>query len=89
MPRPTARPDPNRAHTADKAAGAGAAADAPSARLTRGLDAFVDACLGPEHQRIRRHQAPVALGWDRCRELEARVMKLLDAMLQELATAGG
>ncbi|MEV8018130.1 helix-turn-helix domain-containing protein [Streptomyces sp. NPDC086554] len=73
---------------ANKVVGAGAATDAPWARLTRGLDAFLDACLDPEYQRICLQQAPVALGWERCRELESRMMNLLDAMLQELATAG-
>ncbi|MFC4465932.1 TetR/AcrR family transcriptional regulator [Streptomyces xiangluensis] len=67
---------------------AGAGTDEPWARLTRGLDAFLDACLDREYQRICLRQAPAVLGWERCRELEAGMMGLLDAMLRELAVAG-
>ncbi|MFF3817647.1 hypothetical protein ACFYYD_13710 [Streptomyces bluensis] len=54
----------------------------------RGLDAYLDACLDREYQRICLLQAPAVLGWERCRELEARMMGLLDAMLGERSAAG-
>ncbi|TLS41558.1 TetR/AcrR family transcriptional regulator [Streptomyces montanus] len=73
---------------AETVIGAGAGEDGPWARLTRGLDAFLDACLDREYQRICLQQAPAVLGWERCRELEARMMGLLDAMLHELAESG-
>ncbi|GHE76110.1 helix-turn-helix domain-containing protein [Streptomyces lavendulocolor] len=73
---------------AETVMGAGAGEGGPWARLMRGLDAYLDACLDLEYQRICLQQAPVVLGWERCRELEARMMGLLDAMLRELAASG-
>ncbi|MDT9692097.1 helix-turn-helix domain-containing protein [Streptomyces sp. P9(2023)] len=65
-----------------------AEAEAPWVRLTQGLDAFLDACLDREYQHICLQQAPTVLGPARCRELEARMMNLLDGLLQELAASG-
>jgi AcrR family transcriptional regulator len=67
---------------------AGAKAEQPWERLMGGLEAFLDVCLDREYQRICLQQAPAVLGWERCRELESRMMGLLDAMLRELAEAG-
>ncbi|MDQ8706509.1 TetR/AcrR family transcriptional regulator [Streptomyces sp. LHD-70] len=67
---------------------AGGNADDPWERMTSGLNAFLDACLDDEYQRICLQQGPAVLGWERCREIEARMMGLLDSMLVELADSG-
>ena len=67
---------------------AGADATGPWTRMDQGLEAFLDACLDPSYQKIGLQQAPAVLGWERCRELESRMMSLLEAMLGELSATG-
>lgn len=67
---------------------AGSEAADPWARLDRGLEAFLDACLDPGYQKIGLQQAPAVLGWQRCRELEARMRDLLNALLVQLSDEG-
>lgn len=69
---------------AERVMEAGAVEGGPVERLTAGLNAFLDACLDPDYQRICLQQGPAVLGWERCRELEARMMSLLDTLLAEL-----
>ncbi|MEU5977835.1 helix-turn-helix domain-containing protein [Streptomyces sp. NPDC047315] len=73
---------------AEKVVHAAESEEEPWDRLMRGLDAYLDACLDHEYQRICLQQAPAVLGWERCRELEAQMMGLLDTMLNELAATG-
>ncbi|MBZ4020304.1 TetR/AcrR family transcriptional regulator [Streptomyces purpurogeneiscleroticus] len=67
---------------------AGAHGDEPWGRMISGLNAFLDACLDDEYQRICLQQGPAVLGWERCREVEARMMGLLESMLTELSGSG-
>lgn len=47
------------------------ARDDPLERLRAGAEAFLDACLEPEVQRITLIDAPAVLGWEAWRELDA------------------
>ena len=73
---------------ADIVISAGAQGDDPWGRLLSGLDAFLDACLDDAYQRICLQQGPAVLGWERCREIEGRMMGLLESMLAELSGSG-
>lgn len=69
-----------------EALGAGSAA----AVLDAGLEVFLDLCLEPRFRRIVVQEGPVALGWDRWRELEARsTLGLLQVVLDGVAADGG
>ena len=43
----------------------------PERRLTVGLNAFLDACLDSEYQRVALLDAPSVLGWERWQEIDA------------------
>lgn len=74
------------ARVGDVALGAGS----PAAVLDAGLEVFLDLCLEPRFRRIVVQEGPVALGWDRWRELEARSsLGLLQVVLDGLAAEGG
>ena len=44
----------------------------PLERLVRGTGAFLDACLDPRMQRICMREAPVVLGWEEWRDIDAK-----------------
>lgn len=53
-----------------------------------GCVAFVEACQEPGAQRIFLLDAPVALGWERIRELEAGAMAMMVAGIQRAVDEG-
>ena len=58
--------------------------------LPAAVSAFLDICERPEVQRIALVEAPVALGWERWREIERRHgLGLVNALLEERAAAAG
>ncbi len=58
--------------------------------LPAAISAFLDICDRPEVQRIALVEAPVALGWERWREIERRHgLGLVNSLLEERATAAG
>jgi AcrR family transcriptional regulator len=63
---------------------AGAGVTDPWARLARCVEALLDASLDPQWHRLGLQEAPAALGWERCRQLEAPFFAALQAMLEEL-----
>jgi AcrR family transcriptional regulator len=48
-----------------------AAESRPERRLKVGLNAFLDACLDSEYQRVALLDAPSVLGWERWQEIDA------------------
>ncbi len=73
---------------ADVVAGAGELDD-PWEAVVRGTAIFLDACCEPAFCRISLEEAPVALGWARCKELESGYfLALLTATLSQLQDAG-
>ena len=48
-----------------------AAEQRPERRLKVGLNAFLDACLDSEYQRVALLDAPSVLGWERWQEIDA------------------
>ena len=57
--------------------------------LTKGTNAFLDACLDPPIQRIVLLEAPTVLGWVKWRELDERYgLGLTSAALQQAMDAG-
>ena len=61
----------------------------PMARLRRGLDAFLDACLEAAVQRIVLLEGPSVLGWEAWHEIDARYgFALLTRALQAAMDAG-
>jgi AcrR family transcriptional regulator len=61
----------------------------PLARIDRGCQAFLDACLDPVVRRIALVEAPAVLGWQRWREIDAKHgFGLLLAGLRSAARAG-
>lgn len=61
----------------------------PWRRLRAGIQAFLDACLQPDVQRIALIDAPSVLGWQRWRELDARYgLGLLQQALSAAMEAG-
>ena len=58
--------------------------------LPAAVSAFLDICERPGVQRIALVEAPVALGWERWREIERRHgLGLVNALLEERAAAAG
>ena len=57
--------------TLDGIAAVVAAERRPERHLKTGLDAFLDACLDSEYQRIALLDAPSVLGWERWQEIDA------------------
>lgn len=55
----------------------------------RALDAFLDECTSVPYRRIVLQEGPVALGWDRWRELDERhMLGLVRGLVDELNRAG-
>ena len=72
----------------DIAAGALSAAD-PYAALERGVDAWLEACVRPDVQRIALLDAPSVLGWEAWREVGMRYgLGLVQGALQAAMDAG-
>lgn len=70
-------------------AGVGRDLPDPIARIDRGCQAFLDACLDPVVRRIALVDAPAVLGWERWREIDAQNgFGLLQAGLRSAARAG-
>jgi AcrR family transcriptional regulator len=70
---------------------AGAMADAPDLwqQALAGVHAFLDICTEPDYRAIVLQQGPLALGWDRWRELDQQYLGgLLLAGVQALLDAG-
>ena len=73
----------------DRVTAAVTATDDPWERVLAGLDTFLDACLDPRFRELALRQAPVALGWERWRELDERhAMGLVRDLLQALMESG-
>jgi AcrR family transcriptional regulator len=63
--------------------------DDPWEEFSRGVDAFLLACLEPDFRRIALEEAPAALGWARWKDIEERYfLGLMVASLDGLAQAG-
>ncbi|MFI9401423.1 TetR/AcrR family transcriptional regulator [Nocardia sp. NPDC052316] len=61
----------------------------PWETAVRALDVFLDECTDVAYQRIVLQEGPVALGWDRWRELDERYMVgLVRDLVDELIRAG-
>jgi len=68
---------------------AGGADVGPARALRAGADAWLDACLEPEVQRIVLIEAPAVLGWERWRDLSLRYgLGLVEAGLAGAIAAG-
>jgi AcrR family transcriptional regulator len=66
-----------------------ASAPDPWTALKEGTNAFLDACLTPQMQRIALVDAPSVLGWVEWREIDARYgLGLVQAALQAAMDAG-
>lgn len=58
-------------------------------RVRAGIAAFFDVCTQPPYQTLALQQAPIAIGWQRCRELETHYYgDLMRASIDILAPAG-
>jgi len=68
---------------------AAVAAPDPRAALLAGARTFLEHCLDPAFQRIVLLDGPSVLGWETVRELQARVMDVLRAAMEEAARAEG
>lgn len=63
--------------------------DDPWEEFSRGVDAFLEACLEPDFRRIALEEAPAVLGWARWKDIEERYfLGLMVASLDVLAQAG-
>ncbi|MEW2352174.1 TetR family transcriptional regulator [Spirillospora sp. NPDC029432] len=70
-------------------AAAAAEHDRPWPRLTAALDAYLDGTIADAAHRALLRQASVALGAERCRELDEELgLPALQALLDDLAAAG-
>jgi AcrR family transcriptional regulator len=70
-------------------AGLAKAATDPWAAITEGVDAFLDACLEGDFQRIVILEAPAVVGWDEWRERAAgHELELMTTGLQLVMDAG-
>lgn len=64
-------------------------ADDPLSAIQIGIDMLLDACLGPELQRIALLDAPAVLGWERFREIGAGAgLGLIEGTLEAAMEAG-
>ncbi|MQA97207.1 MAG: TetR family transcriptional regulator [Streptosporangiales bacterium] len=65
------------------------AAGDPWTQALAALDVFLDACTEPRFRELTLRQAPVALGWERWRELDERFGRgLVHGLLRNLVDAG-
>lgn len=72
-----------------RAAAAVAAGGDPWSKALAALDVYLDACAEPRFRELTLRQAPLALGWERWRELDERyAMGLVRGLLAELMDAG-
>jgi AcrR family transcriptional regulator len=62
------------AEAAERVAAAMAGEDAPRTRATAGTRAFLEICSDPAYRQIVLLQGPIALGWERWRELDQRYL---------------
>jgi AcrR family transcriptional regulator len=63
--------------------------DDPWEELSRGVGAFLEACLEPRFRRIALEEAPASLGWSRWKEIEeGYFLGLVVASLDALSEAG-
>ena len=61
----------------------------PWEELTAGITAYLTACENPEIQRIFFVDGPAVLGWERCREMDARhAMALLERGIADAMRSG-
>jgi len=61
----------------------------PWEELTAGIDAYLSACEDPALQRIFFVDGPAVLGWERCREMDARhAMALLERGIADAMRSG-
>jgi AcrR family transcriptional regulator len=78
-----------QAETADRVAADLAREVDPVAKVQVGVAAFLEACADPAMHQIVLLDAPVALGWERWREIGRRFgFGLVEGGLDELAAAG-
>jgi AcrR family transcriptional regulator len=74
---------------AGKLGAAARSEDRPELHLERGCEAFLDACLEPDFQRIVLLDAPSVLGWEAWHEMDAKYgLGLLTAALEAAMDRG-
>jgi AcrR family transcriptional regulator len=77
------------AELVERIAGLALAEPDPWSQMHRGAEAFLDACLEPEVQRIVLIDAPAVLGWEAWRELDAEAgLGLVQAVLDMAMESG-
>jgi AcrR family transcriptional regulator len=77
------------AETTTRIAREASAVDDPWEELVTGIDAFLDACMTPEMQRIVLIDGPAVLGWDLWRAIDAEHgLGLLEQAVQNAIDAG-